>query len=167
MIFELFFFIIIKISIFGILIITSFKLNYFKSIKSRVFLNYLLSIIVSNFIIINNYEDYNFENLILSDFNFFLLILLFNIYFPLLIDRSFSILILLILFKEDQDKKKLSDFIKNNFEKFVNRRIKYLKSNKFIKIKNKNYTLARKGKLLCYIYKLFKKIFNIKNNSII
>ena len=167
MILNIFLLIFLKGTFYFSLIILSFIANYFKSISSRVFLNYILSIIISNFIILTIYKDYNLDHLILSEIILLLLIIILHIYIPLLIDRSFSISILLILLKKDVDKKELSNFFENNFHKFIDRRIEYLLVKKYIILYDGNYTLTQKGKFISYIYNLFKALFNIKNNSII
>lgn len=167
MILNIFLLIFLKSLFYFLLIILSFKANYFRSISARVFLNYALSLIISNFIILIFYENYKLEYVILSEIILLLIIIILHIYIPLLIDRSFSISILLILFNKDIQKSELSIFFEENFNKFIDRRVDYLLLNKFIVLHNDSYTLTKKGKFISYIYNLFKKLFNINNNSIL
>ena len=108
------------------------------------------------------YLSLNYEIFTISILIFYLIILLFNIYVPILIDRSFTIE---IFFKLDEYKNinqhDLKNLFQKNFSFFINRRINYLISKKYITQKGDNISIKTKGRIISIIYKFFKKIYNI------
>ena len=108
------------------------------------------------------YLSLNYEIFTISILIFYLIILLFNIYVPILIDRSFTIE---IFFKLDEykniNKNDLKNLFQKNFSFFINRRINYLISKKYITQKGDNISIKTKGRIISIIYKFFKKIYNI------
>lgn len=104
----------------------------------------------------------NFQFYFISIIIFFLIVLLFNIYVPILIDRSFTIEIFL---KFDENKKithrDLNESFQKNFYSFIERRINYLISKDFLEKNDINLQLKKRGKLIRNFYKFFKKIYRI------
>ena len=102
------------------------------------------------------------EIIIISIMIFLPLLFLFNIYFPLLLDRSFSISILLDLSNnKNLSSKKIIKKYKKNFPLFIKRRIKDLFKFNFILIINKKLKLTNKGIFLVSVMRIIKKIYKI------
>lgn len=146
-----------------------FLVLFFSSLYTKKNINInirtLASALFSNLLMFFFYIKYlslNYEIFTISIFIFYLIILLFNIYVPILIDRSFTIE---IFFKLDEYKNinqhDLKNLFQTNFSFFINRRINYLISKKYITQKGDNISIKTKGRIISIIYKFFKKIYNI------
>ena len=154
-----------KFFLLTLFITISYLRDYFKLIFNRVYLNYLITLFISNCILIL-FTDMPLDFLIICEITFLLFVCLCHIYIPLLIDRSFTISIFLAVYNKEYSKENLSKLFQNNFDVFINKRINYLEEKKFL-IENKEIiTLTLKGKIVSKFYIFFKKIFNIKNNQI-
>ena len=154
-----------KFFLLTLFITISYLGDYFKLIFNRVYLNYLITLFISNCILIL-FTDMPLDFLIICEITFLLFVGLCHIYIPLLIDRSFTISIFLAVYNKEYSKENLSKLFQNNFDVFINKRINYLEEKKFL-IENKEIvTLTLKGKIVSKFYIFFKKIFNIRNNQI-
>ena len=154
-----------KFFLLTLLITISYLGNYFKLTFNRVYLNYFITLFVSNSVLIL-FTGIPLDFLIICEITFFLFVCLCHIYIPLLIDRSFTISIFLAVYNKEYSKKNLSKLFQNNFDIFIDKRINYLEENNFLIEKKEVITLTIKGKIISKFYIFFKKVFNIRNNHI-
>lgn len=146
---------------FFILNLLNFCLKKFSISEKNLLLGLVSSVIVI-FILKNYYNHfYSKELYTLSLFIFFPLLLLLNIYFPLLVDRSFSIAILFNIKKKTISPKKISSIYKKKFNFFINRRINDLISLNFIVYNDRVLKLTKKGDLTVKIMGFIKRLYKI------
>jgi hypothetical protein len=147
---------------FFLLLIFSYLMKQISITKKSFFSGFISSTSLIYFL---NYSGVIFiqtEIIIISIMIFLPFLFLFNIYFPLLLDRSFSISILLDLSNNKSlSPKKIIKNYKKNFPIFIERRIKDLLKFNFILIVNKKLKLTNKGIFLVSIMRLIKKIYRI------
>lgn len=115
------------------------------------FLFKIISIIFSLFFFQDNLIfDYKVLAIVIS----FLIQFLYDIYVPILIERSFSLSILFYLNKNKKTNSiDLSEHYKKNFKNFIHKRINYFEKNNYIYKKNSSFYLTPKAKLIIKIYK--------------
>ena len=147
---------------FFVLFILSYLMKQISITKKSFFSGIISSIALLYFF---NYSGVIFiqtEIIIISVMTFLPLLFLFNIYFPLLLDRSFSISILLDLSNnKNLSSKRIIKKYKKNFPLFIKRRIKDLSKFNFILIIGKKLKLSNKGIFLVSIMRIIKKIYRI------
>lgn len=161
---SLFFIIILNQIVFLFLTVSLSFIN----IKKYQY-NIILSFILENFFLffIKDFYIFSPNELCLLLIISFLLKLIYIIYIPLLIDRSFSLLILFILSKKNFNKNELKIYIKKNFLKIYNKRINFFSEKKILKFNKNRVVLNKNIKNIIKIYLFFKKNYLIKNNDII
>lgn len=156
------FYVLINIFCFiPFLCITSFFINSKININLRTFIAAILTN-VGVFFFYLLFLSINFQFYLISMIIFFLVVLLFNIYVPILIDRSFTIEIFL-KFEDNKEitHRDLNESFQKNFYSFIERRISYLISKNYLEKNDTNLRLKKRGKLIKNIYKFFKKIYRI------
>ena len=154
---------VVNIILFFLVIIF---LSFFKtkfSISKKTFISGFISFVLIYFYLGNFYKNIIDHETIISFLIIYILILsLFNIYFPLLLDRSFSISIIFDIFAQNNSsEKKIINIYKKKFPIFIKRRIKDLATFNFIKKINKKIILSNKGLVLLRLMKVIKKIYKI------
>lgn len=156
------FYVLINILCFvPLLCITSFLIKSKININLRTFIA-AVSTNVGVFFFYLLFLSINFQFYLISMIIFFLVVLLFNIYVPILIDRSFTIEIFL-KFEDNKEitHRNLNESFQRNFHLFIERRISYLMSKNYLEKNDINLRLKKRGKLIKNIYKFFKKIYRI------
>ena len=159
---SILFYVLINVFCFiPFLYVTSFLINYKININLRTFITAVLTNIGVFFFFLLFFKI-NIQFYLISTIIFFFLFLLFNIYVPILIDRSFTIEIFM-KFEDNKEitHKDLNESFQKNFFFFIERRISYLMSKNYLEKHDMNLRLKRRGKIIKNIYKFFKKIYRI------
>ncbi|MBH09643.1 MAG: hypothetical protein CMG74_04670 [Candidatus Marinimicrobia bacterium] len=163
------YYILLILIFFLIFLIFSFLFSVlgFKNYKKNI----IVSAFVENFVLF--YYGLKVLNLQL-DIIFLLCIIsisvkyIYLIYVPLLIERSFSLMILISIYKKKfKNIDHLKKYIKNKYPKIIKLRIDFFKNKKVILNKSKKVEINKLSFFFLKFFLFLKKIYKIKNNNIL
>ena len=144
-----------------------FSVLGFKNYKKNI----IVSAFVENFILL--FYGLKVLNLQL-DIIFLLCIIsislkyIYLIYVPLLIERSFSLMILFSIYKKRfKNIDHLKKYIKNKYPKIIELRVNFFKNKNVILNKSKKIEINKLSFFFLKFFLFLKKIYKIKNNNIL
>lgn len=151
-----FIFIINFIIYFSIVIGIKKKFNFKKDLI-LFFISFLFSTSI-----LNTFYVLNYDILIVAFLLNSLTFIIYCVYGPILLERSFSISIIFDIYNNIYSKKKISKKHVQNFHKFLEFRFQYFFKKKYIYIKKKKLILSKKSVYLINFYKIIKFLYEVK-----